>query len=318
MKLTNETKYDTRILRSIMCAVHADGAAVRIGTRNARRKDGRLRTWRALEVKVVYARSRRYSGYAYYHGMYSLLRVPRGHLSPEHFAALWRHELAHLYGISHQEMGREIYRCHLGEWSRPYAERFGPTIEEKGLHEAPKAPEVEATERREAKLQELRAKLARVEAREKAWATKAKRAATGLRTAAKDRRALERKLAKVEEQPVEAFQRAARRPRAPKPKPVVPEGYVRLERRLSGLLAYDVDCVIQDAGEWLQGTDRETHERVLFAWRNLRGTRINTSHRGCTLKLLLTIADAAWFVEVLQSAGEHEVIELGFALSKQL
>jgi len=91
MKVRNSTGYDTRTLRSVLIAVH-----------NAEPR-GKLKTWKHLIVNIVHTRAgnRPYTGHAYYHGHYCHLSVPRGELSIPQFAALWRHEMWHLYGIKH-------------------------------------------------------------------------------------------------------------------------------------------------------------------------------------------------------------------------
>ncbi|UCC74352.1 MAG: hypothetical protein JSV86_07280, partial [Gemmatimonadota bacterium] len=93
MKLDNDTRYDSRVLRAIMHAVHAHEVGM---------GQGRLPTWPQLTVRVGYRRRQddaTYSGYAYYHGRFARLSVPRtGVLDVARFAAVFRHELWHLYG----------------------------------------------------------------------------------------------------------------------------------------------------------------------------------------------------------------------------
>jgi hypothetical protein len=310
MKLINKTKYDTRTVRSILAAVHVAGAAVRVGNRNARH-DGKLRTWKSLTITLTYNSThwgRQYSGYAYFHGHESTLRVPKGKLDVEKFAALWQHELAHLYGIRHKDMGPAIMRCKTGEWTKPFVARFGQHLEEEGLHEAPKAPEVEATERKSAKLDELQKKLARIDAREKAWATKAKRAANALKKVAKERKALKRRLAKTEERPVEDFKKAARAPRKPEPKP--PHGFVRLKARLTRGVASELDYLASEACEWEGVVDHAARQTLLEACGTVHG-------KGKTLNVVCALVEADWFIDLLTTSAAPSLNTLSNKLWEQ-
>ncbi len=153
MKLDNQTDYPTRVLRSIMCAVHS--AEPR----------GRLRTWDRLTVKVVYSRGR-HTGYAFYHGLSARLRVPKDGMNVAKFAALWRHELWHLYGIPHADYPPNVMHCKVACVDHVDLGRFGGLLDAVPPPPPPKPTKLE--------LQEL--KVARLLARRAGWATKAKRA----------------------------------------------------------------------------------------------------------------------------------------------
>lgn len=136
MKIINQTDYPTPALRSIMVAVH-----------NAEPR-GRLKTWARLTVTIRYARKgdRPYTGNARYNGLRCTLSVPRpattyapgvdvttlGDASlcrVVRFAALWRHEMWHLYGIRHAAYTDAIMWCqpecvdhvHLGPFADVHA-----------------------------------------------------------------------------------------------------------------------------------------------------------------------------------------------------
>ncbi len=102
MKLVNETRYDTRVLRALLTQVHNREAKIR----------GRLRTWaHVLTIRIVYERRGFYTGRASYDGSRCLLRIPRGSFEAVSFAAIWRHELWHLYGIGHRDYTEAAMAC---------------------------------------------------------------------------------------------------------------------------------------------------------------------------------------------------------------
>lgn len=170
MKLRNATHYDTRALRRVLVAVHNDVAT---GSR------GRLRTWRGLVVDVVHGRKHGYTGHAYRHGKLARLRLDKARCSVAHLAALWHHELLHLYGIRHAD-----YPCvGNGRYWLP-AERYSDLHARLGLpeHLEPCAPKPKP----KPTIEDQRARL---EARRRAWVTKQRRATTAI---AKIDRALKR------------------------------------------------------------------------------------------------------------------------------
>jgi len=105
VRVLNKTDYPTRAIRSILCAVHS--AEPR----------GRLKQWHQLSVEIVYARRTNwpYTGSAYINGTNAYLSVPRPGteyangvhtcLAVVKLAALWRHEMWHLYGFEHCDYG---------------------------------------------------------------------------------------------------------------------------------------------------------------------------------------------------------------------
>lgn len=101
MRLRNDTLYPSAALRRILAAVHA-----RESTRRGWR---RLPQWGAVDVRVAYARRNDLGGWAYVGGNAAHVFVPRGVLPVSRFAALWRHELWHLYGFRHGDMPDHIH-----------------------------------------------------------------------------------------------------------------------------------------------------------------------------------------------------------------
>lgn len=125
MNLDNQTEYNTRILKSVMCAVHAA-------------EPRRLKSWSTLQVRIGYANRScaPYTGQAMQDGSSCVLSIPQpgtvyyspqssgdqgdwhdlGHsaLGIPEFAALWRHQLWHLYGLKHKAFTREIRHGDVG------------------------------------------------------------------------------------------------------------------------------------------------------------------------------------------------------------
>lgn len=183
MKLDNRTKYDTRALRSILCAVHTLDASARATSRNAK-PNGRLRTWAQLVVVVRYARrgDRPYTGHAYYHGGNATLSIPRerdgaSSCKVRELVALWQHELWHLYRIRHADMPPTVLRCRA---DAPFVDRvveyLGAQFADGRVplaHEPVAKPEPTVDERRAIKV-------ARLVARRDAWISKRDRAVRAL------------------------------------------------------------------------------------------------------------------------------------------
>lgn len=103
MKIVNNTEYDTRRLRTMVCAVHKYIA----------KTEGRLPQWGELAVEFDYCKARkgcplgRYrangNGRAWYHNI--SIRLPRGFTYAFVLADLLQHELYHLYGYKHPISG---------------------------------------------------------------------------------------------------------------------------------------------------------------------------------------------------------------------
>lgn len=263
MKLINETKYDTRTLRSLVCAIHtfeANGG-----------RGHRLRSWKRLTIRIAYAKkgNRRFTGHAYYHGGYSHLSVPRGTVSVQHLAALWRHELWHLYGIRHCDYPESILYCRVSAWTAQWEERFGATLSEV-------ADEVVTTDdRKDARVADVEKKLLAAESRLKRWEAKSKRATTGIKSAKRDMKKLHRRLETTRTRPVEEFAKKAARPHEPKP---VPEGHVRLDVTLSVEQGNEVDAIVgahRESFDSYEGNHQAQWARIFAAldagWVKRRG-----------------------------------------------
>ncbi len=100
MRIINRTLFDTRSLRSVLCAA----------LRADEKEDGRLPGWQrdGLRIVVVHARYRnRVSGYATYNGTRMRLRLPDDP-SLESVVWLFLHELAHIRGEHHRQMSDTV------------------------------------------------------------------------------------------------------------------------------------------------------------------------------------------------------------------
>lgn len=156
MKVVNDTRFDTRELRRILCAVHRDES----------RKRGKMHRWRDLAVTVSYAKrgNRGYTGHAYFSGWRAHLSIPRGTANRAEVAALWHHELLHLYGLRHRDFSPAALRCD----TAPFVAAFPGDLVE--AEKAPKSKEDPRAKR-----------IAALVERRRRWETKAKRAATALK-----------------------------------------------------------------------------------------------------------------------------------------
>ena len=206
MKIDNRTAYDTRALRSILCAVHALDATSRGGAKNAS-SNGRLATWDRLVVVVRHGRrgDRPFTGHAFYHGRRATLSIPRESCDVRALVALWQHELWHLYSIRHADMPPSVLWCRADS---PFVERvvaslapsLGGGLDPVALIEVPVEPVVE--DKPDVRVE----RVARLVERRIAWATKARRASTAL---GKIDRALKRYAAAGLDVPVDALEAPA-------------------------------------------------------------------------------------------------------------
>ena len=218
MKITNQTRYDTRAIRRLLTATHNE---------LARAGEGRLQWWMLIRFNIIYANQRRgCSGRASIRGTWAKLRLVRPEPTERELewvrrlraagsakceahadglldrATMMRqevgdladvawHEMLHLHGYRHAVMG--------GEWGgRPNAEQQARIVAAAGFKLAtdplpllappkPKAPPTKG------ELQLLRYE--RVLAREVAWGRKLRRAQTALRRVRRQRAYYERELA---------------------------------------------------------------------------------------------------------------------------
>jgi len=183
MRLVNSTRYDTRKLRTLVCAAHDDLA----------KAEGRLKCWPYLIVEFVYIRkeytTRSISGYAYYYHGPVRIRVPKDSFDVAYAAALIQHELLHVYGYGHAAIGhtRTRFRKQNYQWA---VEKMGT---ERMLPESP------APSKPKPKRDIQRERYERLLKREKAWTTKKKRAATALKKITKQKRYYENQFKKAAE-----------------------------------------------------------------------------------------------------------------------
>lgn len=201
----NTTRYDTRLLRRIVCAVH-NGLA---------RTEGRLPQWPGLSIEVRHGK-RSYHDRSWAYGHYELtgrawwqdisLRLPPGRVIVTDVAALVEHELLHCYGHGHDAIGAHYWKPE--DWKGVPAQLGIDPVLEEAAEVKVVLTDDERAERRRAQQDE---RVRRLLARRKAWLTKARRAQTAL---AKIDRALDGYRRRGVEVPeVEAVRAAARRPR---------------------------------------------------------------------------------------------------------
>lgn len=172
----NSTAYDTRFLRSIICTTH----------RYMQSLEGRpAPNWKALRVKIANTKRNGYhSGYAYFNGygghkewdvFFGLCKPDSPMTMTNHtFCSLVYHELMHTYGYEHSQYSdipkNEILKLFPDEVPLPLAK-------------------VATKEKEPVWKKRYRAVLAR----EKAWASKLKRAKTALKKAQYQRKYYEDK-----------------------------------------------------------------------------------------------------------------------------
>jgi hypothetical protein len=106
--IANHTRFATRPLRRLICAVHSQLA----------RFEGRLPTWDDLLVEVREARVHGYGGDAALDGTDVILWLPRP-ARVRRVAYLIDHELLHLHGYRHQRMS-----SHAKAWRPAAVARF--------------------------------------------------------------------------------------------------------------------------------------------------------------------------------------------------
>jgi hypothetical protein len=152
MKVVNHTDYDTRTLRGIFAAVHAN---------SGRKPHPR---WKHVVVTVVYSRRGGVSGKAWYNGTGIHCRLSRGAVPARDVAALFLHELLHSLGYRHGQGG--LRSCGIGNQLREVA-AFIPesTLEEVEMVK----PKPTIDDKRAAKLASIEARIAK-------WESKLRRA----------------------------------------------------------------------------------------------------------------------------------------------
>lgn len=172
MKIRNQTKYNSRTLRSIACAVYTD----------VRKTEGACWQWGALRIETVTARSG-YSGWAHLNGFKMRLRLPPDKLDVAQFAALVEHELYHIYGVAHHKGSMNCWKHYKPELYQYAVDKIGAT------HLTPEAPKPKA------KTDATAIRYERLLQREQSWLTKAKRAKNALAKIQKSKKYYEKKRA---------------------------------------------------------------------------------------------------------------------------
>lgn len=196
MKLVNKTRYDSAQLRAILVAVHTEEA----------KRRGRLKTWDCLTVTVGYSKRRRRgeelihagdtSGYAYYHGGKARVGLPPETCTTAALAAVWLHELQHLYGIRHSEMSPAVLWCREDNLE-PWIASAWSAAETGILQERPEPVRVPLTTEEKAARLDLRRekKIATLAESITRWEQKKRRAERALAKLRKQHRYFEGKLA---------------------------------------------------------------------------------------------------------------------------
>ena len=195
MRLINKTSYDTAELRAILIAVHNEEAKHR----------GRLKTWNRLTVTI--RRRSTYgmgdnSGFAYFHGRQACLTLPMEVCNVASLAAVWLHELQHLYGIRHPDMAPAIRHCLyadsvLSSWVKAALAAVDGRGAIQERQSEPQDPET-AKASRALKLEAVvMRRYTRVLAAEARWAAKLKRAQTALQEYRTKRRYYESRFEKA-------------------------------------------------------------------------------------------------------------------------
>lgn len=151
MRIVNKTRYATKELRAIACAVN----------RETSRTEGQMPHWSRLVLTVVYGRTG-YTGHAW--GARARICLPKREARVREMALVIDHEFHHCRGFGHDKF------CTASHDKRPHSlwdwavERFGPTITERPV-ERPAKPG--RAERYKKKIEALWARMTKREARVK-------------------------------------------------------------------------------------------------------------------------------------------------------
>ena len=195
MKIDNQTRYSTRKLRTILCAVH-------------RTMFPRHHHWQRVRVTIAYSRKGDglYSGHAWCPGTRSHLSVPCGELDVASLVAVWRHELLHLLGVTHGDMNDSQL------WSRTECDFVRGVMAGLGFERLGEEPRAATPPK--PTLEEKRAsEVERLLSRRTAWIVKARRAATALGKIDARLRRLSRDVEVPELEPVRKIAASKRRKR---------------------------------------------------------------------------------------------------------
>lgn len=155
MKVINDTKYDSKLLRKIICQAH-----------NACAKyEGPYRRWKFTKIRVrrrISSDPRNTSGHAYLEGTYSCLTLPAPKCSTRKLFDLAWHEIMHLYGYRHKQFSRYPDDKTAAEFLKDVPEFLEEVVKEKVKVDV-----------QDARYQNVLSSI-------KGWETKAKRAKTAL------------------------------------------------------------------------------------------------------------------------------------------
>lgn len=175
MKIINKTQYDTRLLRSVICATY----------NRVKKTEGPLCFWRQLKIKITSGRRRKRKhiagGRARIDGPLMWLFLPIDHCDTADFAWTVEHELLHNYGYGHRKMPRI-------DWET-YRQNYKWAVDQYGEFIFPKAP-------KEKPIVDLQMKrYERLCQREKTWISKESLAKKALAKIRKSKRYYEKQLA---------------------------------------------------------------------------------------------------------------------------
>jgi len=170
MRITNNTHWNTAQLRAFVVRVAADELEP-----HQRKK---------LRVTIGYNRQRSEgwcSGWAYLRSLAITVNVPSQVVNRIDLAHVIAHEMAHSRGVTHQDMGKSPHYRRTPGHLEIYAWAADLPLEKKAKVKASRpTPE---------------SRLARIEELTVAWKTRAKRAATRLKTLSRQRRYYEKRAA---------------------------------------------------------------------------------------------------------------------------
>lgn len=124
MRADNATRYPTRKLKTVMCAIHAG-------------MPKQLHSWKRLVVQIRYCDDpSALAGEATLSGHYMQLRLPRKDLDLLLFAELFHHELLHAYGYDHDEFPDHLWKGYLRDRGESYEYILEKAHLDRWLHEA--------------------------------------------------------------------------------------------------------------------------------------------------------------------------------------
>lgn len=182
MKIINKTHWQTRQLKAII---------VRVANTELKGYEKRKKR---LIIEITYSRKGGHHGCAYVGGTHAYLRIPKAEVDKPQFAWLVAHELSHIRGQHHKTMTKpQLY------WSLYFDQRMDATSTRctsdinEPLYSWAKDLPLEVKLTRDKIKPTVNQDMLKIEAAEKRWNTKLKRAQTALKKLANKRKYLQRK-----------------------------------------------------------------------------------------------------------------------------